>query len=293
MKTKIQLGWGILTLFAFGLFLIPAGYTQNPTKDLTISWAKNLNEALAQAKKENKLVFVDIYADWCGWCKRLEQDVFPQLKIAKLLNDQFIPLRIDSDENRDFSSKFNIQGLPTLLVLDKDGSEAGRVRGYKQADELEKALLTILKMRDKYQELDTKYEKNPEDLETLYHLGTLAWNSEKFEDAAKYLGMAVDKDPEGKIVKRETALIPLAKAYGLTGNPVRGSKYLEQFLKEFPQSDQRYEARFLYGVMLFEQGKSEESQKIIGELLATPGNAVPENIRSTAERFMNQLKLMQ
>src|SRR3972149_7091126 len=72
----------------------------------------NWNEVLALAKKENKLVFLDIYASWCGPCKLLKSRTFPDAKVGEFYNANFINYAIDAEkgEGVTLAGKYNITG---------------------------------------------------------------------------------------------------------------------------------------------------------------------------------------
>ncbi|HOS94462.1 MAG TPA: thioredoxin family protein [Armatimonadota bacterium] len=76
--------------------------------------------ALARAKAEDKLVLVDIWANWCGWCKKLDQDVFTKPEFAEAAKD-FVLLKVDSDANEGYLEKTGQEGLPTTAFLLPDG----------------------------------------------------------------------------------------------------------------------------------------------------------------------------
>jgi len=82
-------------------------------------------EALTTAERENKLVFIDTWAEWCGPCKLMEP-VFRDPELASYMNNNFINVRIDmgqeSEIKKQVSRKYDIFFLPTLLILDKDGN---------------------------------------------------------------------------------------------------------------------------------------------------------------------------
>ncbi len=76
-------------------------------------------EALEKAKTEQKPIFVDAYASWCGPCKRMAANVFPQEEVGKFFNDKFINVKMDMEkgEGPDFAKKFPVRAYPTLLFI--------------------------------------------------------------------------------------------------------------------------------------------------------------------------------
>jgi len=105
-------------------------------------WIKSLTTAQKQAKDSQKLIFVDLYADWCGWCKRMEQEVFPSQAFQNA-TDSMVLLRLnteDAAEGTKLAHDFGISTLPTFLLLAPDGIIAGVIHGYAPSDEFVKAL---------------------------------------------------------------------------------------------------------------------------------------------------------
>ncbi|MFM7401482.1 MAG: thioredoxin family protein, partial [Bacteroidota bacterium] len=80
-------------------------------------------EALTKAKSEEKLIFVDAFASWCGPCKRMAKESFPDPKVGELYNASFICLKIDMEkpENAEFAGKYPVSSYPTLFFIDADG----------------------------------------------------------------------------------------------------------------------------------------------------------------------------
>jgi thioredoxin-related protein len=100
-------------------------------------WLKSLATAQKKAKEQNTLIFVDLFADWCGWCHKMEQEVFPT-EVFQKATDSKVLLRLDTEDNGEgskLSQKFGITSLPTFLLLTPDGSMAGMIRGYAPAKE--------------------------------------------------------------------------------------------------------------------------------------------------------------
>lgn len=91
-------------------------------------------EAFAQAKKENKHVFVDAYTDWCHWCKVMDKETFTDPAIADYLNSEFIPIKMDMEKGFgiDVAMKFRVRAFPTTLYFNPDGEILHKVPGYEQ-----------------------------------------------------------------------------------------------------------------------------------------------------------------
>jgi thiol:disulfide interchange protein len=96
-----------------------------------VDWEDDFPAALKRAGSEGKPVLITFYADWCVWCKRLESTTLRDAKVMTMLRDKVVPLSLDVDnEGRELSNEYRVDGLPTVLVLDAEGREIGRIPGY-------------------------------------------------------------------------------------------------------------------------------------------------------------------
>ncbi len=77
-------------------------------------------EAMQKAKQENKLVFIDAYAVWCGPCKRMAKTVFLEEEVGRYFDKHFVSLKIDVErgEGPDIKNRYGISGLPGYVILD-------------------------------------------------------------------------------------------------------------------------------------------------------------------------------
>jgi thioredoxin-related protein len=97
----------------------------------------NFTTILAKAKKENKLVFIDAYASWCGPCKLMVKNVFPQKPVGDYYNAHFVNAKIDMEkgEGVDLAKKYNVKAFPTYLFVDGNGEVVHRTLGYVEEND--------------------------------------------------------------------------------------------------------------------------------------------------------------
>jgi len=88
-------------------------------------------EALAKAKAENKLVFMDCYTTWCGPCKALAKNIFPQKEVGDVFNQQFVNVKLDCEkgEGPEIAKKYGVKAYPTMLFIDAEGKVLHKVVG--------------------------------------------------------------------------------------------------------------------------------------------------------------------
>lgn len=105
-------------------------------------WTTDLPKAVAKAKAEGKLVLVDFTgSDWCGWCIKLKGEVFDTKEFKEYAAKNLVLVEVDFPRRKELPSglkatnqaladKYGIQGFPTLIILDGNGQQVGKL-GYK------------------------------------------------------------------------------------------------------------------------------------------------------------------
>lgn len=106
-----------VTMMAQGMAFEPEGTT--------------LEQASAKAKAENKLIFLDCFTSWCGPCKKMARDVFPQEQVGAFMNPRYVNLKIDMESayGAPLAKKLQIQAYPTFVIFNADAQEIGRFVG--------------------------------------------------------------------------------------------------------------------------------------------------------------------
>ncbi len=155
-----------ITLFAFlaAGFVLADGETKNnktespkkeEIKNNKITWIP-YDEGLAKAKEEDKHIFIDFTTSWCGWCKKMEKETFSRQEVIELVNENFVPVKVDGDsknlldiegfkitEKSLTKTEFGVRGYPTFWFLKSDGTKLGNITGYKDTKTMMDALAYV------------------------------------------------------------------------------------------------------------------------------------------------------
>lgn len=128
-------------------------------------------DALAKAKAEDKLLFVDAFAKWCGPCKAMAKNVFTQQKVGEYFNANFINLKLDMEEadGVTFGHKYEVSAYPTLFFIDGEGKVIRKVVGGQQPDGLIAAGADAMKKNDKSGKYAEKYDSGDRSYDLVFN----------------------------------------------------------------------------------------------------------------------------
>ncbi len=169
------------------------------------TWA----ELQAEAQKQHKIIYVDVYTTWCGPCKMMEKNVFTNENVGETFNANFINYQLDAEkgEGVELAKKYNIQGYPTSLFLSETSDLLHEKLGAMSTDEFIKVAEQALKI--------AKNDKPLSDLEADFKAGKL--NAQAVQILLNKL----------KLLKRDTAPI------------------LDEYLNSLPETEYKTESNLI------------------------------------------------
>jgi thiol:disulfide interchange protein len=115
-------------------FFLADRRSQAPAGPSAVSWMEDYDAAMITAARKNQPVLLAFKATWCGPCKQMDREVFAQPAAAKALTD-WVPVHIDLDANKDLARKYQVEAVPTLIVLSPAGKEVARTEGAMALEE--------------------------------------------------------------------------------------------------------------------------------------------------------------
>ena len=132
----------IITL-SFVAFLLHINSIQAVEND-KITWHSWSEQIFEQAKRENKLVILDLEAVWCHWCHVMDEKTYHDPMVVKLIQQNYIAVRVDQDANPDISIRYEDYGWPATVIFKADGSELVKRRGYIPPENMAKILQAVI-----------------------------------------------------------------------------------------------------------------------------------------------------
>jgi uncharacterized protein len=132
----------LLALLLMLVFAAPVVAARAETPSLP--WQKWSPALFDRAARENKYILLHMAAVWCHWCHVMEDTTYRDPAIQKTILEKFIPVRVDQDADPELSYRYENWGWPATIMLDKDGSEIFKRRGYIPPELFAKLLAAVI-----------------------------------------------------------------------------------------------------------------------------------------------------
>lgn len=115
-------------------------------KPAEITWI-SYDDGLKKAEEQDKHILVNFTTSWCHFCKVMNRTTFKETEVVKLINDNFIAIKVDGDSKKELDidgykiternlsvGEFGVKGYPTYWFLKPGGDRLGKLSGYQKAD---------------------------------------------------------------------------------------------------------------------------------------------------------------
>ena len=100
-----------------------------------VKWV-DYDKGMALGKSQQKKVFINFYATWCNFCRMMDTKTFTDTAVVDYLNNNYITVKVDVDQEREVAAHYNIRPLPDIWFISEKGEAIGNKPGYVTAEEM-------------------------------------------------------------------------------------------------------------------------------------------------------------
>lgn len=231
-----------------------------------ISWTTDLKKGLKEARDSEKVAMIDVYTDWCTWCKELDSKTYKDPKVIKL-SKSFVNIKVNPEKDKfvaEFVKKYEVTGFPTILFIEHTGALLVRVGGFlpgegfaKKMEEAPKILARLKTYSGEFKK--GEYSNSAEYLNMLVELSRM--------DEAFPVFEAVKKSDKVDKSKLSDAYIRLGLFFAMAEKLETAKPYFIEAATLFPGTENGYAAIYYHAYTEFLLGKTDVAIRIVEKAL--------------------------
>ncbi len=228
---------------------------------LAIKWEKKFEEAARKARRANKPLVVDFWAEWCGWCHRLDRTTYADPAVVRRVQDGFVAVKVNVEGSRrelEVAARYRVGArLPVILFLSPQGRQLFRIDGYQGPGQFPRTLEVARQVANRVAGWELALEANPDDAAAALRLGRHLYEQEYFDDAQALLRQAVAHDSDASVTERREARMLLAILAHTSRDFGEAERLVKEALSLGPDADEQPRLLFVLGRTYVSSGNQE------------------------------------
>lgn len=246
-----------------------------------IKWEKDLATAIKKAKSKNLPIMIDIYTDWCIWCKELDKNTYANEKVIETAK-KIVSVKLNpetSKEGEEIAKKYGVKGYPTILFINADGFVLENVGGYVEGEKFVPYMKNAIEKLSKINAILSSKEPSLEKLD-------LYMESGNEEEATKLFNNLLSKKsiPEESMPKY---LLGFGLIKAQKKDYEKANIYFDKIIKEYPKSEEIYISHYYKAVIMVLAGEKDKPKKYLEKLLND--SKIPNDMKSQYETLLSYI----
>ncbi len=226
-----------------------------------VKWAASYDDGLKAAKEAGKPLLIDFFKVWCGWCKKLDAETFPDEKVVKALNEGFICVLVDAEKGAapDLPKKSKIPECPVVLFLDGEGDPLYRFNGFLPPAQFLDELKKPVEVAKKFAALKESLAKAPDDPKLNYDFGVALAQRGRKDEAHTAFEKVQKPDPDDKAGFGDDIALAHVEEQFLEGAFADAEESLKALMEKYKAGDQMPRAYLYLGFAQSRQNRSDQA----------------------------------
>jgi thioredoxin-related protein len=250
-----------------------------------ITWAKGFDSARAMASKSNKLIMVDFWTTWCGYCKQMDATTMKDKKVIEK-SRLLVPVKVNAEaEGTPLARRYQVNSFPTFLFIDSNGNEFGRAAGAMAPEQFMAAISDMNARFKDFQSATARVKRNPKDGEAQALLASVNAARGSADQADAQAAKAASLGFKGP--KLAQAFVNLGDYHRIKRKQAKAITYYQKSLTAKGSPRDAAYAHFAIAALSADIGKTADAKKHVNLAIQTKG--APKEIVDAAKRLQAYL----
>ena len=227
-----------------------------------VKWERQFEDALKKARASRKPVMVDFWADWCGWCHRLDATTYVDPVVVRMSED-FVAVKVDTEGDAKGAAvavRYDVTSLPTIAFLTPSGRPLMRLNGFQGPGQFPKTLEAAKEVAQRVMAWEDAVERDPSNPEALAALGTHLFEQDAYIESREMLSRALKYDTRRPLEERKRSRLLLGAIEKSDHRYAEAEAVLRGALDLPPSAEHDAKVLYVLGRMYASWGRTDQAR---------------------------------
>jgi thioredoxin-like negative regulator of GroEL len=239
-----------------------------------VKWERQFEEALKKARTSRKPVMVDFWADWCGWCHRLDATTYVDPTVVRM-SEEFVAVKVDTEgdpKGAAVAIRYDVTSLPTIAFLTPAGRPLMRLNGFQGPGQFPRTLEAAKEVARRVMGWEDALDRDGNNPEVLAALGTHLFEQDAYRESRELLARALQYDTRRPLEERKRSRLLLGAIEKSDHRYTEAEAVLKQALELPPSAEHDAKVLYVLGRMYASWGRPDEARVALTKVVKSYSN---------------------